>query len=210
MTSLRKTLLGACLALPLAAAGTAMAAPPAGSRTITVPEGAVVLILPGPGMTASPMATTEVATPANDPLLRLVAEQEAVMHHVMVEQQMMMRHMLAEMGPMFADPPGMGSMNRMIEAAMHGAPVAGQGAGVVVTSVSDGHGMCSQRVVYSYPADGGTPRVTLTRSGDACAPVDASRPLTVAQPAPAAAHGPHLWAVSDPPQPLTASGSPRS
>ena len=54
MTTLRNTLLGACLALPLlASAGQAQPAPPNGGRMVYVPPGAMVVILP-PGRAPLP------------------------------------------------------------------------------------------------------------------------------------------------------------
>jgi hypothetical protein len=212
--TLRHTLLGACLALPLIAyAGTAaLAARPDGSRTITVPPGAVVLVLPALEATSGPATAVRDVVPANDPLLRLVAEQNA-----------MMNDMMAQMNAAFAQPMFPASMDRMIQAAMHGVPPAGQDAGVVFTSVSDGPGVCTQRVTYAYPANGGKPQVTMTSSGNACGAFGQGGPLSVAQPVlpqapqpapqtPAAApsHGPRLWTISDPPRPIDTTASPRS
>lgn len=214
MTTTRKALLGACLALPLAYAGTALAAPPAGPRTITVPPGAVVLILPGAATTGTSPFTTPAAFPSGDPdpLLQLVAQQDA-----------MMQGMMAQMNAAFAQTmfpsPMFPSMNGMIQAAMRGVPQAGQGAGMVFTSVSNGPGVCSERVVYSYPANGGKPRVTMTRSGNACGTPGTNGPLGVAQPVPhagpqapsvAPSHGPRLWTVSNPPEPIVSTSTPRS
>jgi len=204
----RNALLAACLALPLAAyGGFAIAGPPSGPQTITVPPGAVVLILPSAaGMT--PPAISAPALPAGDPLLRMVAEQNAMMHNVM-----------AQMNAAFAQPMSPAQMDRTIQAAFAGLPTNMPGAGMVVTSFSGGPGVCSERMTYLYPASGAKPQVTVTRSGNACGAlgVTGARNMmqaTPAQPpqAPTAtpSHGPRLWTVSDPPQDITPSGTPRS
>jgi hypothetical protein len=208
----RNALLGACLALPLAAyGGSAIAGPPSGPQTITVPPGAVVLILPSPiGMT--PPAATATALPADDPLLRMVAEQNA-----------MMRDMMAEMNAAFAQPTwpftqpiGPMQLNRTIQAAFGGLPTNVPGAGMVFTSVSGGPGVCTQQMTYVYPANGTKPQVTVTHSGNACGQLGVTGPNTVMQPVPpqaptaAPSHGPHLWTISDPPQQITPNGTPRS
>ena len=88
MKTLRNTLLGACLALPLfSAAGHAQTIETQG-RTITVPPGAVVLILPGPDAVALPTMPA-AATPAGVPVMRLIAQQEAAMQHMMADMNAM-------------------------------------------------------------------------------------------------------------------------
>jgi hypothetical protein len=59
--------------------------------------------------------------------------------------------------------------NPAIEAAMAAVPMAGPGqvSGVVVTSTISGAGTCSERMIYSYSGNG-TPRVSVSKSGDAC------------------------------------------
>jgi len=210
----RTALLGACLALPLAAyGGSAMAGPPPGSQTITVPPGAVVLILPGVSGAMLPPGVSAAELPAGDPMLRMVVEQDA-----------MIRGMMAEMNAAFAQPMWPTPMDQMLRAAFGGLPTNGAGAGMVFTSMSAGSGVCSEQVTYAYPANGGTPRVTMTRSGDACAALGVTGPSSVMQALPgqppeappssvepaAPSHGPHLWTVSDPPQQIVTQGTPRS
>jgi hypothetical protein len=209
----RNALLGACLALPLAAYGaSAIAAPPTGPQTITVPPGAVVLILPSPAAMTPPDAT---ALPANDPLLRMVAEQNA-----------MMRNMMADMNAAFAQPTwpftqpiGPMQLDRTIQAAFGGLPTNVPGAGMVFTSVSGGSGVCSQQMTYVYPANGAKPQVTVTHSGNACGALGVTGARNVMQAAPdqppqtptaAPSHSPRLWTVSDPPQQIVTTGTPRS
>ena len=212
----RNALLGACLALPLAAYGTAaLAAPPSGPQTITVPPGAVVLILPGAAESA-PSAATATALPANDPLLRMVAEQDAMMRNMMAE----MTAAFAQPTWPFTQPMWPAQMNRTIQAAFGNMPTNVPGAGMVVTSFSGGPGVCSEQMTYVYPANGAKPQVTVTRSGGACGSVgvgggarDVTQPTPAQRPelpTLAPTHGPRLWTVSDPPQPIAPAGTPRS
>jgi hypothetical protein len=200
-------LLGACLALPLAAwAGTALAGQPQTARTITVPPGAMVLIVPA-GAPASGFVPV-ARQPAADPMLQLIAQQDAMMHD-----------MMAEMDAAFAQPM-FPHMDQMIQAALRGTPLpAGAGNGVVFTSVSNGPGVCIERMDYVYPANGGKPQVAVSRSGNACGTLGTAGPLHVMQTTPisppqatplAPSHGPRMWTVSDPPQPIVPQGSPRT
>jgi hypothetical protein len=213
MTS-RNALLGACLVLPVAAyGGSAVAGPPSGSQTITVPPGAVVLILPGAFGPTPPPGVTAAALPAGDPLLRLVAEQDA-----------MMRGMMAEMNAAFAQPMWAMPTDQMLRAAFGGLPTNAAGSGLVVTSMSGGSGVCSERVTYVYPANGAKPRMTVSRSGDGCGAFSATGPVSVMQARPteppevppssmppaAPSHEPHLWTVSDPPRQIVTVGTPKS
>jgi hypothetical protein len=204
----RNALLGACLALSLAAhAGSALAGPSSDTPTITVPPGAVVLILPAAD--AVTMSSTPAGTvlPAGDPLLRMVAEQDA-----------MMGHMMAKMNAAFAQPMWPTQMDQMIRAAFGTMPANAAGSGVIFTSISGGPGVCSERVTYAYPGNGAKPQVTMSRSGDACGSLGATGPRSVMQPLPAQRpeapvaqpSGPHLWTVSDPPQQIVTSKPPQS
>lgn len=210
---LRTALLGASLAIPAAVfASTAFAEPPDGSRTIVVPPGATVLILPGPGaVPPSPEMTATAAPAGQDPFLQLVAEQDA-----------MMRTMMADMNTAFAQPAWPAQLDSMIQAALRGGMPGGTGAGMVFTSMSAGPGSCSERVTYAYPARGGKPQVTVSRSGNACGALAPNAPLGVAQPVPAPAprmpeaspaeprRAPHLWSVSYPAHATHAAPDPRS
>ena len=214
--TVRNALLGACLALPLATYGaSAIAAPPSGPQTITVPPGAVVLILPGAAGIAPPDATA-TALPADDPLLRMVVEQDAMMRNVMAE----MNAAFAQRTWPFTQPIAPMQLDRTIQAAFGGLPTSMPDAGMVFTSFSGGPGVCTERMTYVYPANGAKPQVTVTHSGDACGALGVTGgPNTVMQPVPAQppeaptaapSHGPRLWTVSDPPQQITPSGAPRS
>ncbi len=217
---LRNALLGACLALPLAAyGGSALAGQPDGARTITVAPGAVVLILPGADAMAAPAGMTVAALPAGDPMLQMVARQDAIMRGMMLHGMMLLHNITTGMNAAFARPVWPVQMDRTIRAAFGGLPVHGPAAGMVFTSMSGGPGVCSERVTYVYTVPGAKPQVTMSRSGDACGSLGAAAPRSVMQavraprpaaPAAAQPRGPQLWTVSDPPQEIVTTGTPRS
>jgi hypothetical protein len=170
----------------------------------------VVLILPGPGGFVAAPVPAAVASQAADPLIQMIAEQNA-----------MMREMTAELNAAFAQPiiplTIDRQMNEMIAAAMRGLPPATGGSGMVFTSTTAGPGTCSEQVTYVYPGNDAKPRVTMTRSGDACGVLGSNGPVKVEQnvrprPVPQAmpARGAHLWTVGDPPHEMTPAGEPRT
>jgi hypothetical protein len=208
----RKALLSACLALPsLACAGSALGQPLNGVRTIMVPPGSVVLVLPGFGGMPAPWSTTNANTPGlGDPLVRMIAEPDAMMHEL-----------AAEMNAAFAQPliPAAidRQMNEMLEAAMRGAPPANGGSTMVFTSVTSGAGTCSEQVAYTYPGDGGKPRVSVSRTGSACGALESNGPVTVKQHVappslrqPTLQPAPRLWTVGDPPREVSPGGVPHT
>lgn len=133
----------ACAAV-LASAVTGFAQSPddQGRRTIEVPPGAVVLVLPAGTVTGQ---TLDAGFPFPD-MPSPVA---------MIRQ---MDQMMANMQQGFA----------MQEAALRDLPQAGGAmAGIVVTSFSNGHGTCTRRVTYS--GNGAAPIVQTSSSGDGCA-----------------------------------------
>jgi hypothetical protein len=108
-----------------------------------------------------------------------------------------MDQMMADMERSFAAPAWL-DPNRTIEAAMPGLPqpggaIVGPLAGVVVTSFSDGHGTCTQRITYK--GDGSAPVVQVSSTGDACA--SAGVPATAPQMQAPAHAAPHLIQVRD-------------
>lgn len=197
-------MLGACLAVPLVlSTGTARAAQPADGHYVYVPAGATVLVLPGPGFAVMPAGAA--MTPADFPVARMIARQEAIMDH-----------MLADMDSLIATP--LPDPRQIIEAAMNGIPQAAAGSDVIMTSLTSGltsgNGSCSETITFGYPAIGGKPQMKVTRSGNACGAVTTSGPATVVQ-TPAAAprnipaagpgtHGPQLWTIGYPPHPVVA------
>ncbi|HVC59036.1 MAG TPA: hypothetical protein VND19_01570 [Acetobacteraceae bacterium] len=198
MTTLRNALLGACLALPLAApGGPAQAARPQGGRVIYVPPGATVVILPGPGAVAAPNMVSAGMVSAGvspaTPMLRLIAQQAAAMQRV-----------IANMNAMFLPLPGPGQLLRA--AFGSGAPL-----NVSFAPLAGGPGVCSQRISIVDRGDGSAPVVTTSQSGDACGAPDAGKPRGVNQIGPAALpHGPKLLEIGDPPRPVSNGTPPRT
>jgi hypothetical protein len=150
-----------------AAAVFAQSPAPQGSRTIEVPSGAVVLVLPA-GSVAGPAFDTGFPFPDMPSPVAMIRQ---------------MDQMMANMQRGFA----------MQEAAMRDLPQIGDGvaggavSGVVVTSFSNGHGTCTQRITYS--GNGAAPIVQTSSTGDGCAGTGtpASSPELPA-PKPAAPH----------------------
>ena len=148
---------------------------------VALPSDAVVLL---PGY-AGPVALRPVAEPAPVralPGLRLIAEMQAMMHR-----------MTARMDRLIADPslpvPGWaGSPFGLIRAAFgpHPWTATGPGTRVMITSVTTGQGGCAESVSYRYPAAGGKPIVTVSRTGTACAAIQPGGPGLATAAAPAA------------------------
>jgi hypothetical protein len=193
----QQAILGAILAVPfLCAAGSASAAPPAGGHYVYVPPGASVVVLPETAMTATPVVVS--ATPMVFPVASMIAQQDA-----------MMQRMIADMNAMVAMP--MPDPQQLMQAAMRGMPQAGGGAGVFLSSASSVNGVCSETVVYGYPANGGKPQVHVTRSGNGCGAVTMpgrARPVatpldprTIPRMAPTNAPQ-RLWTASDTARPI--------
>ncbi len=190
MTTLRNAMLGACLAVPLAAfAGSARADD---GRTIYVPPGAMVVIVPGPGAVATPNVVN-AGLPNETPMIRMIAEQQA-----------MMQRMVADMNAMF---PPMPDPAATLRAAMGtGAPL-----NVAIMPLAGGHGVCSQSISIVNRGDGSAPIVHVAQSGDACGALGVSKPQGVnvvpppAEPA-IPPHGPKVLEIGYPPHPV--SGTP--
>ena len=205
MRTARSALLGACLMLPVAAyGGHALAAQPDGGRYVYVPPGATVVVLPGAEAAALPRQALPV--PADFPLARLIAQQDAMM-------QRMFADMDSLMAMPFPDP------QQMIRSVMNGVPQAVPGSGVVMTSVSTGDGTCSETITYGYLPNGGQPQVKVTRSGNACGAISSSGPIGVTEsvpgpqpiaPQPVTPSHERLWTIGYPPHPVTAGANPRT
>jgi hypothetical protein len=196
MTTLRNALLGACLALPLlASAGQAQPAPPNGGRMVYVPSGAMVVILPAPGAVATP-TTVSTGAPDVTPMMQMIAQQQAVM-----------QHMIADMNAMF---PPLPDPNAMLRAAFgSGAPL-----NVAVMPLAGGHGVCSQSVSIVARGDGSAPIVHVSQAGDACGAIGAGKPRSVDQTRPEEpalpSNGPKVLEIGYPPHPVTAGTPPRT
>ena len=199
MKTLRNTLLGACVALPLfAAAGHAQPVQTQGietqGRVIAVPPGAVVLILPGPGAVAM-RTTPDAVAPARMTVMQAPVMQAPVMQlplmRLIAQQDAAMQHMIADLNAMFAPIPN--------PAQLFGAAF---GPGPMLT-LARGPGVCSESVSIVQRGNS-APVVTRTASGT-CGTAPAGRPESVRQlpPAPTRApHGPKVLEISYPPHPV--------
>jgi hypothetical protein len=199
--TLRNTLLGACLALPLATiAGHAQAAQPKGERVIYVPPGATVVILPGPGAVAAPNMVNAGA-PEAMPMLQLIAQQQAAM-----------QRMIADMNAMF---PPMPDPNALLRAAFGPGGLVPDGlVNMSAMPLAGGHGVCSQRISIVDRGDGSAPIVTTSQSGDACGALGVGKPQSVNEIRPATPamppHGPKLLEIGYPPHPVWNGTPPRT
>jgi hypothetical protein len=135
-----------------------------GGRMIEVPPGAVVLVLPAGAMAAPDFPFPDMPSPV-----------------AMIRQ---MDQMMADMQRGFATQ----------EAAFGALPrTEGGVTSVVVTSVSNGHGTCTQRVTYA--GNGAPPVVQVSSTGDACA--SAGMPAATPDTQAPAGGTPHLIQVQD-------------
>jgi hypothetical protein len=202
--TIRSTLLGACLALPLfAVTGQAQPAQTDGGRTIYVPPGAMVVILSGPGTVAAPTAV--VATPN---MVNAGAPQATPLMQMIAQQRAAMQHMIAEMNAMF---PPMPDPNAVLRAAFGSGPPLG----VSMMPLTGGHGVCSQSISIVARGDGSAPIVKTSQSGDACGALGVGQPQGVDEvrpetPAATPPHGPKVLDIGYPPHPVTAGTPPRT
>jgi hypothetical protein len=224
MSTLRTTLLSACLALPLlAATGQAQPVPPNGGRVIYVPPGATVVILPGPGTVAAPGMASAVAAPnmastvaapnmasaGAAPDMASVGAPEAMpLMQMIAQQQAAMQRMIANMNAMF---PPLADPNQVLRAAFG----AGGPIGVSIMPLAGGHGVCSQSISIVARGDGSPPIVKTSQSGDACGALGIGKPQGVdeVRPVPPAVtppHGPKLLEIGYPPHPVTTGTPPRT
>jgi hypothetical protein len=151
MKASRSALIGAAAVAALlgsAAAGFAQTAPGHTPRMIEVPPGAVVLVLPAGTFAAPPTGAVEAMMP-----FPAMPSPAAMLREI--------NAMMADAQRAFAMPVPMQGARTIDAAVPQGA---GPVSGVFVTTVSDGRGTCTQRVVYS---GSGTPQVQV--SGNACA-----------------------------------------
>ncbi len=160
------TLLGACLALPIAA-----------------------LAVPGlaaqPGCWTAPANGTAVFVP--DPTPTTAAEQVQAERLIAYTKNAMFRQMDAEMNALQARMAALMSMpllpspQQLIQASFGpgGWTATGPGTGTVITEVSTGSGTCSQTITYSYRVRGGQPIVHVAQTGNACGAIHLGAPGTV-------------------------------
>jgi len=167
-------------------------------RVITVPPGAVVLVLPAgsvPVMAPSMAPESVLSFPDMPSPAAMIQQMDQQMDRMVADMQRSFAAAApgSAWGPAWLDP------GRIIDAAMQGMPASGGAVqGVVVTMVSNGHGTCTQRITYS--GNGAAPVVHVASTGNGCGDVGVpgSAPVPAAQPdlrAPATAPMPHLIEV---------------
>jgi hypothetical protein len=142
---------------------------------------AIVVMLPGAGaiVTANPQLWAaqgfDVVTPTPSEIYRLVADQDWAMARLIAQGRALADAPVWLVGP-----------NSAIETAMTSLRPGRQVAGIVVTSTSSGERTCSERMIYSYSGTG-APKVSVSKSGNACPPeppFGGGSDTTVAPPAP--------------------------
>jgi len=185
MPGLRSSLLGAAAAaLLLAGGGTACAQ--SGTQVIRVPAGSVVLVLP-PG--SAPAASVGGPFDIGFPFAGMPGV-AGLMHQ--------MNQMLNEEQELFAAPVWT-APDRTIEAALRQLPPLGPGvSGVMVTTVSNGRGTCTQRVIYG--GNGAAPKVEVSSTGNgSCGAMQFGRtgPITSPEIRAPQQPGPRTWQVRD-------------
>jgi len=166
---------------------------------------AIIVMLPGPGelVTASPRLWADQG-------LDVVTAPPAEFYRFAADQQATAARLIAQ-ARAFADAPiWLVSPNPAIEAAMASMPPGepGQVSGVVVASTSTGAGTCNEQMIYSYSGNGAAPKVSVSKSGNACPPGAAFGPWSAgrgansieAPPHPTVQpHAPRLIETSTPP-----------
>lgn len=166
---LRVSALAAPLALTAMAGGAAHA-----QQAVTLPPGAVVVLLPDGTAVSGGVPVRVVEAPAAMPdIARLIAA-----------QQQMMARMMANMDALFGGP---------------GLPAGFPGAAQPAAAAQGGVSFCQQSISVTYA--GGAPVVKVSRSGSGCGPeTNSGATPAVTAPAPAAqpAARPDLLEVKDP------------
>jgi hypothetical protein len=143
-----------------------VAAAPSGERVYAPGPGgpaAILVMLPSPGdvLTGDPALWAaqgfDVVAPPPSEIYQHAADREAAFDRLIAQAQAMADAPVWLVGP-----------NPAIESAMAPMPHSGPSevSGVVVTSMASGAGMCSERMIYSYSANGAPPKVSVSKSGD--------------------------------------------
>ncbi len=125
---------------------------------------AILVMLPGPGdmLTADPRLWAaqgvDVMTPSPSQIYQIAVDRQAAVQ------------LIAEAQALADAPVWLVGPNPAVEAAMASLPRSGPGqvSGVLVTSTISGAGTCSERMVYSYSGSGAPPKVSVSKTGDAC------------------------------------------
>jgi hypothetical protein len=173
MKIIRNALLGVALALPLfAAAGHAQTAIRENGRNITVPPGAVVMIIPGAGVSS-------VAPPA----IKVMPQTTAILRMI-DQQQIDVQHMLQQINTLLPPMMPMPNPTQLFRAAFGGE-------GPMLT-MAGAPAVCSQSVTI---VQSGNRAPVITHSESGCNPVPSRQPADVREPPPVSAttdHAPRL------------------
>jgi hypothetical protein len=144
---------------------------------------AIVVMLPDAGemMTANPQLWAaqglDVVTPTPAEINQLVTDQERAMAQLIAEARALADAPVWLVGP-----------STVIETAMGSLAPGGHVSGVVVTSTNSGVRTCSEEMTYTYSGSG-APKVSVSKSGNACPPrppFGGGSNQTIAPPAPRA------------------------
>lgn len=185
MTKFRKTALAlGVAAIPVLGSAVAFAAEPL-AILFAGPGGPPAIVVLAPSAPVAP----PVAVAAADPAIQAMRAMQAMMPaddiaQIIAQQNAMMQRVMQQMDASFSAVPFPGQL-------IPGQPGPGQlvldqpgTSSVVVTSVSNGSGSCSQVVTTAY--DGGQPHVTVRRTGSACEALPLPQMRTVPADVPAA------------------------
>lgn len=149
----------------------------------------------------SPAASAE----PTDPTLAMIRQVEAQMNAPFVDFDRIMAAQDAAMNAMFRQIDAMTAQALRTPGAIQVAlPPAGNGpvSTIMVSSVSNGQGMCSETVTYGYGPNG-KPRVSVQKTGNACGSATAGNGrtpvFTTPQPAP---QTPHTIQIMGPARPI--------
>ncbi len=157
-----RSLLGACLALPLAAVP-ALAAQPGCNTAQPLPMGVTPSVIEAQAA-------------------RMIADANAMFRRMAAEMNAMQAQMAALMQMPLPGP------EQMVQAGFGPAPAIplARGSGTMIRISSAGNGICSETITYSYPANGGQPIVHVVQRGNACGNRHLNGPgmIDAAQPAP--------------------------
>lgn len=142
-------------------AGAVSPAAAANRAELVALPGTVLIVMPGPISPPAALATTVPRRPS-------AALLPAGFGELIAKENAALARLAAETEAFAAAPPQI-----LATALPAGAP--GGVKGVVMTSLTTTAGNCRETIAYSYPPDGGAPRVAVRRTGNACTAVRVPR-----------------------------------
>lgn len=176
----KRSLLGACLAMPLfALAVPAMAAEP----------GCV------------PMQPASIDAQAS----QMIARANAMFREMAAEMNAMEAQMAAFMSAPMPNPV---QLEQAMFGPGFAMPLRAGGTGAMISIAATGNGACSETITYSYPSEGGQPVVHVAQRGNACGSIHLGGPGMVHAAQPVRPHvGPRPRAIHPGPQLIEAGYS---